>query len=74
MQILATRHYRGYAVSPSAHALPDGYFSSNLKLTRSGIAAHPAFYEFYSLGYFDNEADALGHSDRWAQDWIDTRG
>ncbi|QGZ59964.1 hypothetical protein FAZ97_34105 [Paraburkholderia acidiphila] len=34
MQNPVARDYRGYAVRPSAHRLPDGYFSSNLSLTR----------------------------------------
>lgn len=73
MQISA-RQYRGYAVSPSAHCLPDGCFSSNVTLTRSNGRSGATRYEFYSLDYFSNEADALGYSDRWARDWIDTRG
>ncbi|MEX3959561.1 MULTISPECIES: hypothetical protein [Trinickia] len=74
MQVSATRQYRGYAVSPSAHCLPDGCFSSNVTLTRSDARCGSPLYEFYSLGYFSSEADALGYSDRWARDWIDTRG
>ena len=74
MQTSLTRQYRGYAVRPSAHCLPDGSFSSNLTLKRSDAHAGPMLYEFYSLAYFDSAEDALGHSDQWARDWIDTRG
>jgi len=74
MQPLCLTHYRGYAVNPSAHCLPDGSFSSNLTLERSDVRSGPISYEFYSLGYFRCEADALGYSDRWARAWIDTRG
>ena len=74
MQIISNTQYRGYAVRPSAHCLPDGSFSSNLTLRRSDVRTGTTHYEFYSLGYFDSEADALGYSDRWARDWIDTRG
>ncbi|SMG14112.1 hypothetical protein [Paraburkholderia susongensis] len=74
MQISTTRQYRGYAVRPSAHTLPDGCFSSNVTLARSDVRSGPALYEFYSLGYFSSEEDALGYSDQWARGWIDTRG
>lgn len=74
MQISATRQYRGYAVCPSAHCLPDGCFSSNVTLERSDTRSGPELYAFYSLGYFSCEEDALGYSNRWARDWIDTRG
>jgi hypothetical protein len=74
MQMFVARQYRGYAVSPSAHSLPDGCFSSNVTLRRSDVHDGPALYEFYSLGYFNSEEAALGYSDRWARDWIDTRG
>lgn len=74
MQLSVTRQYRGYAVRPSAHCLPDGCFSSNVTLKRSDAHSGPTLYEFYSLGYFSSEEDALGYSDRWARDWIDTRG
>jgi hypothetical protein len=74
MQISVTTQYRGYAVKPSAHCLPDGSFSSNLTLKRSDFRTGSTLYEFYSLEYFDSEEDALGYSDRWARDWIDTRG
>jgi hypothetical protein len=43
-------------------------------LARSEARSESARYEFYSLGYFFNEEDALGFSDQWARDWIDTRG
>jgi len=69
-----TTEYRGYAVEPSAHCLPDGSFSSNLTLGRADARTGQTLYEFYSLAYFRSEADALGYSDRWARDWIDTRG
>lgn len=68
------RHYRGYAVRPSAHRLPDGCFSSNLTLTRPGDREERSRYEFYTLGYFSTELEALGFSDHWGRDWIDTRG
>lgn len=74
MQPSFTTQYRGYAVRPSAHCLPDGSFSSNLTLRRSDVRTGPTLYEFYSLGYFDSEEDALGHSNQWAREWIDTRG
>jgi hypothetical protein len=74
MQISVARQYRGYAVWPSAHCLPDGCFSSNLMLKRSDVRTEPTLYEFYSLEYFASEEDALGYSDRWARNWIDTRG
>lgn len=74
MQISSITQYRGYAVSPSAHSLPDGCFSSNVTFARSDARSGPALYEFYSLGYFSSKEDALGYSDRWARDWIDTRG
>lgn len=74
MQISVAGQYRGYAVLPSAHRLPDGYFSSNLKLERSDARNERTSYEFYSLEYFPSEEDALGYSARWARDWIDTCG
>ncbi|MEK6346813.1 MAG: hypothetical protein V4764_05010 [Burkholderia sp.] len=74
MQNNTLKHYRGYAVTPSAHRLPDGSFSSNLTLERTGARSEPAFYEFYTLDYFGSEAAALRHSARWARRWIDTRG
>ncbi|MGP3657738.1 hypothetical protein ACTU9R_12130 [Burkholderia gladioli] len=74
MQVTTTRQYRGYAVSPSVHRLPDGSFSSNLTLRRAERHGEPALYEFYSLDYFGTEEAALGYSDRWASQWIDTRG
>jgi hypothetical protein len=74
MQTSVTGQYRGYAVWPSVHRLPDGCFSSNLMLERFEVRTEPTLYEFYSLGYFASEEDALGYSDRWARDWIDTRG
>ncbi|CAB3715108.1 hypothetical protein [Trinickia soli] len=74
MQQSGTTQYRGYAVKPSAHYLPDGTFSSNLTLRRSDRRTGPMSYEFYSLGYFVSEADALEFSRRWARKWVDTRG
>lgn len=74
MPMSVTQHYRGYAVRPSTHCLPDGFFSSNLTLKRSDVHTGPMLYEFYSLGYFDSAEDALDHSTQWARDWIDTRG
>ncbi|WP_309491404.1 hypothetical protein [Trinickia mobilis] len=74
MQIPVPRHYRGYAVRPSVHRLPDGGYSSNLTLKRSDARSERMCYEFYSLGYFTTEKEALGYSDRWAREWIDTRG
>ncbi|WP_114811389.1 hypothetical protein [Paraburkholderia kururiensis] len=74
MQISSTKQYRGYAVSPSAHSLPDGCFSSNVLLSRPDAHSGSALYEFYSIGYFSCEEDAIVYSDRWARDWIDTRG
>ncbi|KWZ47372.1 MULTISPECIES: hypothetical protein [Burkholderia] len=68
------KHYRGYAISPSAHRLPDGCFSSNLTLRRSDVSNGATSYEFYSLEYFGSEEAALRHSDRWAREWIDNRG
>ncbi|AOK32405.1 hypothetical protein WS67_04080 [Burkholderia singularis] len=74
MKISTPIQYRGYTVSPSAHCLPDGCFSSNVTLARSDVRSGLMCYEFYSLGYFVNEDDARGYSDQWARDWIDTRG
>ncbi|AJW94646.1 MULTISPECIES: hypothetical protein [Burkholderia] len=74
MQATIIKHYRGYAVAPSVHRLPDGSFSSNLTLRRMDRRDEAALYEFYSLDYFGTEEAALHHSDRWARDWIDTRG
>jgi len=74
MHVSVISQYRGYAVRPSAHCLPDGCFSSNVMLERPDTRSGPALYAFYSLGYFGSEEDALGYSDRWARDWIDTRG
>lgn len=74
MQTSVTTQYRGYAVKPSAHCLPDGSFSSNLTLRRSDVRTGPVLYEFYSLEYFADEEAALGYSNQWARHWIDTRG
>jgi hypothetical protein len=70
----STRHYRGYAVHPSAHRLPDGYFSANLLLERSSDVHSDHQYRFYSLDYFSQEVDAIAYSRRWAQRWIDCNG
>jgi hypothetical protein len=75
VQIPLPWHYRGYAVRPSAHRLSDGFFSSNLTLSRSiEREAQTAYYDFYSLGYFATENEALGYSGLWAREWIDARG
>jgi hypothetical protein len=66
--------YNGYAVQPSAHRLPDGTFSSNLLLDRTGCARTEGRYQFYALDYFASEEQALLHSARWARNWVDTRG
>ncbi|MBY8604406.1 MAG: hypothetical protein IOC39_29725 [Burkholderia sp.] len=74
MQNHRIQQYNGYAVHPSAHRLPDGSFSSNLLLERSGSPRNEGRYQFYSLDYFASEALALEHSARWAHHWVDTRG
>lgn len=74
MQQANIKQYRGYAVAPSVHRLPDGCFSSNLRLTRVDPRSGPMCYEFYSLDYFGSEEAALRHSSRYARHWIDTRG
>ncbi|RFU48301.1 hypothetical protein [Paraburkholderia sp. DHOC27] len=74
MQNEHIQHYNGYAVQPSAHRLPDGTFSSNLLLERTGNAPVESRYQFYSLDYFSNEEQALQHSCRWARNWVDSRG
>ena len=74
MHIKQVQHYNGYAVQPSAHRLPDGSFSSNLQLQRSGSFRAEGRYQFYSLDYFPSEEQALQHSTRRAQNWVDTRG
>ncbi|MFD1560189.1 hypothetical protein ACFSHT_31845 [Paraburkholderia silviterrae] len=74
MQNSVARPYRGYAVRPSAHRLPDGYFSSNVTLSRASTPQDLACYDFYSLGYFPNETAALSFSVRWGRMWIDSRG
>lgn len=75
------RMYRGYAVQPSAHRLPDGCFSSNVTLERanSPLSSSPlmsaaTLYYFYSLDYFSSEQEAVRYSNRWARHWIDMRG
>lgn len=74
MQETSVQHYRGYAVHPSAHRLPDGYFSANLLLARSSAAVADMQYRFYSLDYFSKEGDAIDFSREWAQQWIDCNG
>ncbi len=74
MQDKRTQQYNGYAVQPSAHRLPDGSFSSNLLLERTGSSRAEGRYQFYSLDYFPSEVQALQHSARWARHWVDTRG
>ncbi|SAK68889.1 hypothetical protein [Caballeronia ptereochthonis] len=69
-----THHYRGYAVHPSAHRLPDGSFSSDLLLERAQPDSTTVQYRFYSLDYFVSEHEAVQHSSRWARDWVETRG
>jgi len=54
--------------------MPDGCFSSNLMLERFDADAASTHYEFYSLNYFPSEDEALRYSNRWARNWIDTRG
>ncbi|RQR44089.1 MULTISPECIES: hypothetical protein [unclassified Burkholderia] len=74
MQNTQNHQYNGYAVRPSAHRLPDGSFSANLLLERIDSASVEGRYRFYSLDYFASEAQALRHSERWARNWVDTRG
>ena len=74
MRETAIQHYRGYAARPSAHRLPDGYFSANLLLERSSAIVADTQYRFYSLDYFSKEIDALDFSRQWAQHWIDSNG
>nr|WP_081771942.1 hypothetical protein [Paraburkholderia nodosa] len=59
---------------PPAHRLPDCCFSSNLTLTRPAGREERSRYAFYSPGYFATEMEALGFSDHWGCEWIDTRG
>lgn len=74
MQNSNTHNYNGYTVKPSTHRLPDGSFASNLLLERTGRADENSRYQFHVLAYFDDEAQALGHSCRWAREWVDSRG
>jgi len=74
MQNKQIHQYNGYAVQPSAHRLPDGSYSSNLLLERTGSTCAEGRYRFYSLDYFTSEEQALQHSSRWARNWVDTRG
>jgi hypothetical protein len=66
--------YNGYTVQPSTHRLPDGSFSSNLLLERIDGPRAESRFSFYSLDYFQSEAEALQHSTHWGRDWVDTRG
>lgn len=74
METSLITHYRGYAIAPSVHRLPDGCFSSNLTLRRSDIRSDSTSYDFYTLDYFRTEEAALRYSDGWAREWIDSRG
>ena len=74
MQETSVHHYRGYAVRPSAHQLPDGYYSANLMLERPHAIRPDMHYRFYSLDYFRKEVDAIDFSRQWAQHWIDNNG
>jgi hypothetical protein len=74
LENLTIEHYRGYAITLSAHRLPDGCFSSNLTLHRSDVHRDATSYDFYSLDYFGNEEAALRYSHHWAREWIDNRG
>ncbi|CAH2810399.1 MAG: hypothetical protein CBARDMAM_6030 [uncultured Caballeronia sp.] len=74
MQETPVQHYRGYAVHPSAHRLPDGSFSANLLLARSDSTRSDTQYRFYSLDYFAKEVEAIHYSRQWARGWIDTKG
>lgn len=74
MQKTLFQDYRGYSVRPSAHRLPDGYFSADLLLERSSALAEKMQYRFYSLGYFDKEIEATNFSREWAEDWINSKG
>jgi hypothetical protein len=67
--------YNGYSISPSAHRLPNGWFTANLLLVR-GDAHSPetAHYKFDALDYFDSETHAVGHAATWAREWVDSRG
>jgi hypothetical protein len=69
-----SQQYRGYAVRPSAHRLPDGHFSSNLLLERPDARVVGTTYRFYSLDYFHSEEEAIHYSNHWARNWIDARG
>jgi hypothetical protein len=74
MQNTRNQQYGEYILHPSAHQLPDGFFSSNLLLEETGEQASLNQYQFFSLDYFVSEADALHYARRWACNWIDTRG
>jgi hypothetical protein len=74
MQNTKIQNYNGYKVLPSAHRLPDGSFASNLLLERDSGAGEAMRYQFHILDCFDDEQQALGHSRRWARQWVDSRG
>jgi hypothetical protein len=63
-------HYRGYAVHPSAHRLPDGTFSSNLLLERLRPSSTDPQYRFFSLDYFASEREAIRHSSEICSDLV----
>jgi hypothetical protein len=71
---LNIKNYRGYAITPSVHRLPDGCFSSNLTLRRSDVRTPASSYDFYCLAYFENEEAALRYAGDWGREWVDTRG
>jgi hypothetical protein len=66
--------YNGYKVVPFAHRLPDGSFASNLVLERCSSSDKEGRYQFHVLDTFQDEAQALRHSCRWARRWVDDRG
>jgi hypothetical protein len=74
MQHKLIQQYNGYTVQPSTHRLPDGSFSSNLLLERIDGPRAEGRFSFYSLDYFESEAEALQHSTRWGCNWVDARG
>ncbi|AMM17759.1 MAG: hypothetical protein M3O74_16110 [Pseudomonadota bacterium] len=66
--------YHGYKVIAFAHRLPDGLFASNLLLERNSGTGKGNRYQFHALDYFKDEAQAIGHSRKWARNWVDDRG
>lgn len=70
-----TQQYHGYAIVPSAYRLPDGWFSSNILLSRGNPReTTPMKYRFDALAYFESEHLAIEHALAWGHDWIDDRG